>query len=268
MTIHVSTAIASHANRWSMDTHHHEDYEVSIVLEGSAVMECLECEYVMDRGAVVLIPPNVPHRFWTEDSVRFGVLQVSSIPQELVRRFYQIAEPERPRMIYLTPMHREVYDTLFRNWLKIVSGALEERDAVISTWVELFLLTLLQHAQNEPQRMSISSTADYIRNHFNQELRVTELARMSGLSVSAFRKEFTRIYHVSPKQYQQQHRLSEAKWLLRTSDEPILRIAEQLGFSGIHLFSAWFQQMEGTSPSKWRKEQQGEKGLGEASERF
>ncbi|WP_018755001.1 AraC family transcriptional regulator [Paenibacillus terrigena] len=268
MNIHVSTAIASHANQWSMETHHHPDYEVSIVLEGSAVMECLRSEYVMEKGAVVLIPPNVPHRFWTEDSVRFGVLQVSSIPQELVQRFYQLAEPERPRLIYLSPMNREIYESLFRNWLKIISGPLEERDVVISTWIDLFLLTLMQHTRNEPQRMSISSAADYIRNQFHQEVRVTELARMSGLSVSAFRKEFTRVYHVSPKQYQQLHRLSEAKWLLRTSDEPILRIAEQLGFSGIHLFSAWFQQMEGTSPSKWRKEQQGEKGMGEPSERF
>ncbi|WP_152394164.1 AraC family transcriptional regulator [Paenibacillus guangzhouensis] len=268
MTIHVSTAIASHANRWKMETHHHCDYEVSIVLEGSAVMECEQREYVMERGAVVLIPPNLPHRFWTEDSVRFGVLQVSSIPQELVRRFYQLAEPERPSVIHLSPMNREIYDALFRNWLKIISGPLEERDAVITAWVDLFLLTLLQHAKQMPQRMSIASSAEYIRRHFNQELRVSELARMSGLSVSAFRKEFTKFYQVSPKQYQQMHRLAEAKWLLRTSDEPIQRIAEQLGFSAIHLFSAWFQQMEGASPSKWRRAQQGESGSSDVPERF
>ncbi|OPA75190.1 hypothetical protein BVG16_21535 [Paenibacillus selenitireducens] len=258
MAIQVMTSIASHRNRWSMDTHYHNDYEVSIVLEGSAVLEYHHREFNMEKGSVVLIPPNFPHRFWTNDAVRFGVMQASDLPKPLVQRFYQLTEPECPRLIHLSQGSRDIYESLFRNWLKVVSQPLQEKEAVISAWIELFLLTLLQHSNTDAHRMSIASTADYIRNHLHQEIRVTALAQMAGLSVSAFRKEFTKSYRVSPKQYQQMHRLTEAKWLLRTSDQSIVQIAEQLSFSGIHQFSAWFQQTEGISPSKWRNQQQGD----------
>jgi transcriptional regulator GlxA family with amidase domain len=81
------------------------------------------------------------------------------------------------------------------------------------------------------------------------------LAQSASLSESGFRKLFKKAYGVTPKQYQQSCRMTEAKWLLRSSGKSIQGIAELIGFKNMHSFSTWFQQQEGKPPSEWRKMQ-------------
>lgn len=256
--VQVSTAIRGHKDRWEMAFHQHASFEISAVLDGSGMFQCEEEVHTLEAGHVVLIPPNLLHRFWTTSSIRFGVLHAGNLNKETKELFHSIAHVDRPRILQLSAMDLDMYESMFRNWLRAVSQPLREREKVVTAWIRLFLLTLLQYTESRNNPLSVANAAEYIRTNLKQVLPIQELAKLSGLSESSFRRLFHETYGLSPKQFLQQSRMTEAKWLLRSSNKSIQSISEQIGFLSIHAFSSWFQKIEGTSPNEWRKLQQGD----------
>ena len=59
----------------------------------------------------------------------------------------------------------------------------------------------------------ITRAIAHLKNQFAEPLRVTDLARLSGMSASTFHEHFRRITTLSPLQYQKQLRLQEARRL-------------------------------------------------------
>ncbi|WP_164821461.1 helix-turn-helix domain-containing protein [Paenibacillus koleovorans] len=258
--VQVSTAIRGHQGQWDMPYHSHVSIEISTVLDGGGgfAWGADEEAHVLEPGDVVLIPSSILHRFWTKGAIRFAVLHAGHFNKEMTELFHTIVPEDKPRILHLSAMDLDMYESMFRNWLRAVSQPLREREKVVNTWIRLFLLTLLQQSDAKTKPLSVMNAAEYIRTNMKQALPIQELARLSGLSESSFRRLFHETYGVSPKQYLQQARLTEAKFLLRSSTKSIQLISEQIGFLSIHAFSSWFQKMEGTSPNEWRKQQQGD----------
>ncbi len=82
---------------------------------------------------------------------------------------------------------------------------------------------------------------------------IEELANRVNMSSRYLRYCFKRKYGISPKQYQLKIRMNHAKFLLETSDLPIIKIAPLLGYSDQFVFSRQFKSLYGFSPSNLRK---------------
>lgn len=256
----VGSALVSYQEKWDMGFHEHVDLEISVVLEGRGLFEALGQTYSIEAGHVVMIPANLPHRYWTSYPIRFAVLSIINMPAESQQLFFRLASKFRPQLLFFSEIDLKQYETMFRQWLRSISQPLVEQERYSRTWIELFLLFILQHASldNKFVALSISSAADYIRSNLHiPDLLISDLAKIAGLSESGFRDTFKKIYKVSPKRYQHKFRMAEAKWLLRSTDRSIQTISEHVGFSSLHSFSAWFQKWEGAAPTEWRKVQQG-----------
>ena len=119
----------------------------------------------------------------------------------------------------------------------------------------MLLLFISEHSQADHQALSITHIADYIREHLHMGLQIADLAGMASLSEEGFRKRFYKVFGMTPKQFQQQCKLTESKWLLSSTEKDMQAIAESIGFTQLHSFSAWFKKLEGSSPSDWRKNQ-------------
>ncbi len=256
----VGSALVSYLENWDMGFHEHIDLEISVVLEGRGMFEALGQTYSIEAGHVIMIPANLQHRYWTSHPIRFGVLSITNMPADSRQLFFRLASEDKPQLLFLSEIDLKQYETMFRQWLRSLSLPLVEKERYYRTWIELFLLFILQHASldNKSVALSISSAADYIRSNLHiPDVLISDLAKIAGLSESGFRDTFKKMYEVSPKRYQHKFRMAEAKWLLRSTDRSIQTIAEHVGFSSLHAFSSWFQKGEGMAPTEWRKVQQG-----------
>jgi AraC-like DNA-binding protein len=83
--------------------------------------------------------------------------------------------------------------------------------------------------------------------------RIADLAAGAGLSPSHFRTRFAQVYGVSPRTYGRRARLNRAKDLMVASSLSLSEIARRCGFADVHAFSKAFRQVEGTSPSDYRR---------------
>lgn len=78
------------------------------------------------------------------------------------------------------------------------------------------------------------------------------LAKLVGLSVSAFERQFRLHLHTSPMQFHRKLRLARAAASLIQSQNSIAEIAQRFGFSDQAHLSRQFKDVYGSTPSCWR----------------
>lgn len=93
---------------------------------------------------------------------------------------------------------------------------------------------------------------------------VASLARISGMSRSAFAKAFEETMGTTPIEFVGRARLARARELLLATDDPIASIAESVGFASRSHFSSRFRERYGEDPTAYRKRMTS----GSGSERF
>lgn len=253
--LHVWSALATHHANWDLGFHQHASLEVAVLLEGRGLFETKEHTFTIEPGHVIVIPSDIAHRFYAITPIRLAVFQAEHILSETMDLFQKLAPQPQVKLYSMSQFDVEQYYSLFRQWLRVLSESISDKEKYINTWIQLFLHFLMQHVHSDQQVISVTNAADYIRNNLQEELRISDLAKYANLSESGFRRMFKEAYGLTPKQYQQQCRMVEAKWLLRSTEKTIQAISEQVGFVNLHSFSSWFQNNEGVSPSEWRKQQ-------------
>lgn len=94
-----------------------------------------------------------------------------------------------------------------------------------------------------------------IEANIYKNLSLEELATLTSLSLSSFKREFKRHYDEAPARYLRRQRLEKASKLLRGTDMRISDIAFECGFSDLAHFSRTFQKMYQQSPTEYRLNQ-------------
>lgn len=82
---------------------------------------------------------------------------------------------------------------------------------------------------------------------------VAALASTAGMSRSAFAREFSHAFAMSPMEFVAKTRLHHAAELLRSTNMPVKVIAAHIGFSSRSHFSRAFRDGYGTDPSSFRR---------------
>ena len=86
----------------------------------------------------------------------------------------------------------------------------------------------------------------------NPDLSLRELCHSFGLSPSHLRRLFHQQTGLSPHQYLEELRITQAKHMLVNGDSSIGEIAEFCGYRSLYYFSRSFKEKVGTSPSEFR----------------
>lgn len=87
----------------------------------------------------------------------------------------------------------------------------------------------------------------------SQAWTLEELARLAGLSRSAFAERFTQVLGQPPIQYLTDWRMQLATGLLANGKESVAQIASQVGYESEAAFSRAFKKLIGTPPAEWRR---------------
>jgi len=134
-----------------------------------------------------------------------------------------------------------------------------------------FLLALMQPGETKEIPSDILPGLQRIvfEMHTNKAWRprVDELAARVGLSVSHLHRVFRDYTGMSPIEYGERVRMQEACERLEHSQQSILRIATDLGYSTSQHFSTVFRRTTGQTPTQWRRRMQDSEWAGKGLER-
>ncbi len=93
---------------------------------------------------------------------------------------------------------------------------------------------------------------DYIDAHIDQDIKLSDLARLLDMSQFHFSRLFKQSIGMSPYQYLIQQRVERAKLLLKQTDQFISDIALDCGFNSHSHLSKQFRQLTGMTPKAYR----------------
>ncbi len=96
----------------------------------------------------------------------------------------------------------------------------------------------------------ISKAIGRLREHFDQPLRMDDLARELGMSVSGFHYHFKSVTAMSPLQFQKQIRLQEARRLMLGEDLDAASAGFRVGYEDPAYFSREYKKLFGAPPQR------------------
>ncbi|GGI95208.1 AraC family transcriptional regulator [Streptomyces brasiliensis] len=199
-------------------TPEHPALGFGLTLEPSAVAEVL-----LQAG-----PGDVPH---AGGSALPGIA-VSDAPEALldaVIRLLHLLDEPRDRAVLAPLVKREILWRLIRSEQGGIVRQLGLADSSLS---------------------HVARAVRWIREHYAQAFKVEDVARLSGMSVSAFYRNFQAVTAMSPIQFQKQIRLQEARLLLATHPNDVTGVGHRVGYDSPSQFSREYRRQFGAPPSE------------------
>jgi len=95
----------------------------------------------------------------------------------------------------------------------------------------------------------LARTISWIRSHYDETLRIEDLAALATMSVSSFHRHFRALTSMTPIQFQKQIRLHEARARLLTEPGDVTGAGFAVGYDSPSQFSREYRRMFGVPPS-------------------
>ena len=227
------------------------DYHFLLVTEGSLLAVCNGEEYNLQVGDALFYKSNDSQCYTVsvddnnQNEAHLYIHFCGTAVEEILKK----AELDVSRPIFGTPTEtKRIFELLIRNF--------RSSDEMTACGNLLRLIALLSPNSHKPQKeieQSVFKEAEYISNHYFEEIDLDGCAMRCSLSRSRFNHIFTKVIGTSPLQYQQQLRLEQACELLRSSSLSINEISYSVGFTDPLYFSRLFKKRIGKNPRDFRK---------------
>ena len=155
-------------------------------------------------------------------------------------------------------------DSALRSLFQSIYGYLKMGKDIPRNLVEikfkelLFNIILNQKHQKLSQfftslnQTSQSSLDDVMMKNFQHDLQLDEFARLCGRSLSAFKRDFEKVYHQTPGKWLNDKRLEFASALLLSSDLNVNEICYESGFTNSSHFNKVFKDKYQVPPKQFR----------------
>jgi AraC-like DNA-binding protein len=96
----------------------------------------------------------------------------------------------------------------------------------------------------------ISRAIGWIRENYAEPMRIADLARLSGMSPSAFHRRFRAVTTMSPLQFQKRIRLQEARSLLVAQAGDVAGVGHLVGYDSPTQFNREYRRLFGAPPGQ------------------
>ena len=101
-----------------------------------------------------------------------------------------------------------------------------------------------------PETHRVGKVVAWIRDHFDQPVRVEQLAGLAHMSASSLHEHFKSYTSMSPLQFQKTLRLQEARRLMLVSGMDAAVASQRVGYASASQFSREYARHFGSAPSK------------------
>ena len=230
-----------------------------------------------------IIPKTPVHYLMRDDNIYFG--QVGRIFPVPSGNSHGIKYPQTDVRIDVISVNKEYFDELKRskNCSRLVIDEVFSCNEVLRNYIKFYKLECQRQTRDEENKVEplarlimaeiidlalekmrkktrnnttyqqgIRSVADYINDHYAEELSLETLSAICGLSPSYFTRAFKKMYDCSPSVYISMVRISNAKVLLETTLHSVKEIARKVGYNRSSTFCDAFKKETEMTPNEYR----------------
>lgn len=227
----------------------HESYDrqysvLSIRLMGNSDFFFGDNTYAVSSRDVLYIPHSSHYRQATETETVIAIhfITYNNVSSHIeVYRFEDIAKV------------RKTFEEIYMVWEEKKQGYKYIASSLFYQLIYLLNLSCIESSQTNSIYLKIKPACDYLhQNYKNGYISISSLAKMTYMSETAFRKNFKKVYLVSPNRYMSILRLENASALLQSDEYNVTEAATLSGFDDVKYFSRSFRKHYGISPREYQ----------------
>lgn len=249
--------------------HFHPQYEISLILKGSGKRFVGDHIGSFYPGDLVLIGPNVPHCWISDDHEKENeMLVIQFDPYFLGDTFYSIPEAHAVKELFTASQQALLYPNgtfeKAKDWLinvQITDGLARIAHLLLLCDMLSFQdgqkLTTENYTIDKSSKGAdrLTTAINYVKENLHQEIKQPEIAKKVNMTPQSFSRFFKAQTGRTFVSFVNEMRITEACHLLTTSDQDILDIALSCGYSNVSHFNRQFLENKQQTPSQYRASQ-------------
>ena len=254
--------------------HWHHYAEILYVIEGNMIARVNERDFFMKEHDFILFHSEDIHSLLACSmdkcifvGIKFDVTRLNVNTQSCPKlaTLLKAARDQHARAFFEDDEEELGLESFFMESLKEMNEASLGYEVAIHSRLCLTFLKLIRIWQDEgisfddltdyisSTETTMSNVLEYIDQHFEDNLKVRDLAAMCGMSYSNFAKSFMNAYGRSCKDYLEMVRVEKAEEMLKFTDRSLSDMAQDLGYSDSSHFVREFKKHKGVTPGSFRK---------------
>lgn len=242
---------------------HLDSYLLFLIESGSGIVRSQGTEKQVVAGDVVFLDCHEEYMQCTSEdlwSLSWAHFNGNAMPG-IYAKFR-----ERSSSFTFHPLNTSVY----KSCLARLYGAAGSDDYVRDMKINEILSELLTHTMRDcwkegktvspsAKTQSLSEVAAYLEKNYMKDITLDSLSREFFINKFYLERIFKETYGMTVNAYLLQVRITEAKRILRFSDEPLSSIAGACGINDPSYFTKVFRKVEGITPKEFRNTWKGRK---------
>lgn len=225
---------------WDTGIRRLDEHLLYLIASGSITVETGDSILEAGAGCAVLIPPHSTFR-----------ATAGGTPPAFWRVRLRLPQPwDGPIAI----AHAQDLEPVVSRLVSEAAGTAPHRDAAIRGLLLVLLASLRRlSASSRAQRLTAAQCA-LLERHADAHPEATprDLARRLGLTLDYATRLVRATFGRPPRRWLLERRMHAAAVRVAEGDEPIARIAEDLGYADPRLFGRQFRQVLGAPPGRFR----------------
>ncbi|WP_407272768.1 AraC family transcriptional regulator [Radiobacillus sp. PE A8.2] len=256
------TARYDYENGNKLPKHAHSFFQIIWVAEGKGTFHYEDDDYDISRNTMFFIKPNKKHGITPMDGQSIKTLDLK----------FDVTAKELGEVTDRIPPILKDTDGIVSALLDNVRKEGLKKQAFYKQLASLYLVQMVyqlsrtslkrenHHISLEPGIFALKSDRSYkaaeqveqwIKEHFNQDWLIADIARDLGYSVGHLSQLFKNYKGTTICVFLKKYRIGQSKELMTYSELTLKQIAEQTGFKTVHHFSKVFKEIEGIPPGQW-----------------
>lgn len=260
-------------NYYPTPWHYHPEYEIVLVTESTG--KRFIGDHISDfaPGNLAFLGPNIPHTYRNEDkyyeegsTLRAKSIVIHFTEASLGNDFLGLPEARLLGKLFerslsgldlsgstaqkvSNKLHDIVSLSGLKRWLCLMEMLLDIAESKTATPI-----TKTAHVgYNEKESKRLCHVFDWVTANFEQDIRLSEAARIAGMTENAFSRFFSQRTRKTFVGFVQELRLQKAAKLLVESDMTITQVCFECGYNNVSNFNRQFLNYYAMSPLTYRK---------------
>lgn len=262
--------LSSYKNSF-VNWHKQGSIEISVVTEGSIMVNLLNHQELIKAGEGFLILPGMLHSIRSDETKGAAKYETILFDPCLITGFrgsYFEKQYYKPEVINRNGFfHFSLADNTLDSCAADFQAVFQEncwespyaqylmqqklQNLWIALWDNLILVEKNNFYKTEDARLL--NMIDFLQRNYQSKLVLDELCDYVNLSRSACCRYFKKMMNMSISNYMTEYRLSQALFMLDNTDKSITEIALQSGFSTTSYFISKFKETMQMTPLEYRK---------------
>ncbi|MGM9454930.1 AraC family transcriptional regulator [Legionella bozemanae] len=249
-------------------TTHEKTYSLAqpgmcIVAQGAKSVSLTNNYFNYDHSNMVVYAAEVPLNVKVVEASKEKPYLCLVIPidphkmAELILKIFPHGVPKKSdvRPIYVGKSNPNIVKSAIR-LMEIILNQ-EDVDLLVPLVIDEILIRLLRSPIGasiaqigilDSNTYKVSKAISWLKSYYNQAVKIEDLAKIAGMSLSPFHTHFKKLTLMSPLQYQKALRLEEARNLLVARIMDVTNTSFHVGYSSVSQFSREYSRYFGKSP--------------------